>query len=178
MDKEYANAYALIESMTQNHYQWGSERTQSEKTSEEKSSTKSGMYEISNLDRVNAKVDALTQKIENLTIAPVAAVAAVSPNCEIRGMSGYAAPECHLLAGVSPEPVNYAQIIPYSNTYNPGWKNHPNFSCKNNNALYTPGQAPSVPPGYQKAPFAAPDVPRKSNLELMMEKFHSHSNSD
>ncbi|XP_058724611.1 uncharacterized protein LOC131596065 [Vicia villosa] len=171
MDKEYVDAYALIESMAQNHYQWGSERAQSEKNSVEKSSAKSGMYEISSLERVNAKVDALTQKIENLTIAPVAAVAAVSPNCEICRMSGHAAPECQLLAGVSPEPVNYAQGNPYSNTYNPGWKNHPNFSYKNNNALYTPGQAPSVPPGYQKAPFAAPNVPRKSNLEIMMENF-------
>ncbi|XP_058725740.1 uncharacterized protein LOC131597035 [Vicia villosa] len=171
MDKEYADAYALIESMAQNHYQWGSERAQSEKTFGKKSLAKSGMYEISSLDRVNAKVDALTQKIENLTIAPVATVAAVSPNCEICGTSGHAAPECQLLAGVSPEPVNYAQGNPYSNTYNLGWKNHPNFSYKNNNTLYAPGQAPNVPPGYQKAPFASPNIPRKSNLEKMMENF-------
>ncbi|XP_058726309.1 uncharacterized protein LOC131597641 [Vicia villosa] len=171
MDKAYADAYTLIEIMAQNHYQWGSERAPSERTSGEKSSTKSGMYEISSLDRVNAKVDALTQKIENLTVAPIAAVAAVAPNCEICGMSGHAAPECHLLVGVSSEPVNYAQGNPYSNTYNPGWKNHPNFSYKNNNSLYASGQAPSIPPGYQKAPLAAPNVPRKSNLELMMENF-------
>ena len=32
---------------------------------------------------------------------------------------------------------------PYSNTYNPGWHNHPNFSWRNdNNAL--------KPPGFQK----------------------------
>ncbi|XP_058745975.1 uncharacterized protein LOC131618833 [Vicia villosa] len=86
-------------------------------------------------------------------------------------MSEHAAPKCHLLAGVSPEPVNYAQGNPYSNTYNPGWKSHPNFSYKNNNALYAPGQAPSIPLGYQKAPLADPNVPRKSNLELMMENF-------
>ncbi|XP_058741657.1 uncharacterized protein LOC131614045 [Vicia villosa] len=86
-------------------------------------------------------------------------------------MSGHAVPECHLLTGVSPEPVNYAQGNPYSNTYNPGWKNHPNFLYKNNNALYAPGQAPGVPPGYQKEPFAAPNVPRKSNLEVMIENF-------
>ncbi|XP_058732590.1 uncharacterized protein LOC131604121 [Vicia villosa] len=171
MDKAYDDAYALIESMALNHYQWGSERARSEKTFREKSSTKSGIYEISSLDRVNAKVDALTQKIENLTVEPVAVVAIAIPNCEICGMFGHAAPECHLLTVVSPEPVKYAQGNPYSNTYNPGWKNHPNFSYKNNNALYAPGQAPSVPPGYQKAPFAATNVSRKSNLELMMENF-------
>ncbi|XP_058759887.1 uncharacterized protein LOC131633190 [Vicia villosa] len=98
-------------------------------------------------------------------------MAVVSPNCEICGMTGHAAPECLFLAGVSPKPVNYAQGNPYSNTYNPGWKNHPNFSYKNNNALYAPGQAPSVPPGYQKAPFTTPNVPRKSNLKIVMENF-------
>ncbi|XP_058764753.1 uncharacterized protein LOC131638223 [Vicia villosa] len=155
MDKAYADAYALIESMAQNHYQWGSERAQSEKISGEKSSTKSGMYEISSLDRVNAKVDALTQKIENLTISPVAAVVAVSPNWKYAGC-----------LDMLPPSAIFWQEFPLNR-----WKNHPNFSYKNNNALYAPGQAPSVPPGYQKAPFAAPNVPRKSNLELMMENF-------
>lgn len=31
MEKPYADAYALIESMAQNHYQWGSERVAVEK---------------------------------------------------------------------------------------------------------------------------------------------------
>ncbi|XP_058746214.1 uncharacterized protein LOC131619091 [Vicia villosa] len=67
--------------------------------------------------------------------------------------------------------MNYAQGNPYSNTYNPGWKNHSNFSYKNNNMLY----APQTPPGFQKpnqtAPQAAPQAPRKSNLEIIMENF-------
>jgi hypothetical protein len=73
--------------------------------------------------------------------------------------------------------VNYAQGNPYSHTYNSNWKNHPNFSYKNNNALYAPGQAPNqapaIPPGYQKTTPSTPNnnVPRKSNLEIMMENF-------
>ena len=51
--------------MAQNHYQWGTERTMVEKPQ-----TKTGMYEISNLDHVNAKVDALVQKIESLNVSP------------------------------------------------------------------------------------------------------------
>ncbi|KAI5396354.1 hypothetical protein KIW84_062526 [Lathyrus oleraceus] len=127
MDKPYNEAYQLIENMAQNHCQWGGERTPVEK-----SQTKGGMYEISSLDHVHAKVDALVQKLDNLTIPPTATVAAVTPNC---------------------------------------WKNHPNFSYKNNNALYAPGQAPAVPLGYQKSANNAPNMPRKSNLELMMESF-------
>jgi hypothetical protein len=64
MDKPYQEAYQLIENMAQNHYQWGSERA-----AIEKSNTKGGMYEVSGIDHVNAKVDALTQKIESLTLS-------------------------------------------------------------------------------------------------------------
>ena len=61
MDKSYTTAYALIESMAQNHYQWGSERGQVDKGTAEKTLTKGGMYEIRDLDSVHAKVDVLAQ---------------------------------------------------------------------------------------------------------------------
>ncbi|KAI5397458.1 hypothetical protein KIW84_063322 [Lathyrus oleraceus] len=106
MEKPYNEAYQLIENMAQNHCQWGGERTPVEK-----SQTKGGMYEISSLDHVHAKVDVLVQKLDNLTIPPAVTVAAVTPN------------------------------------------------------------SPVVPPGYQKPTTNAPNMPRKSNLELMMESF-------
>ncbi|KAI5438249.1 hypothetical protein KIW84_024119 [Lathyrus oleraceus] len=172
MDKPYADAYQLIESMAQNHYQWGSDRTMVEKPQ-----TKGGMYEISSLDHVNAKVDALAQKIESLNVSPPATVVAVTQNCEVCGIQGHTPTDCQLLTGIQAERVNYAQGNPYSHTYNSNWKNHPNFSYKSNNALYAPGQAPSqapaIPPGYQKPTPSTPNnnVPRKSNLEIMMENF-------
>ncbi|XP_050920308.1 uncharacterized protein LOC127137946 [Lathyrus oleraceus] len=166
MDKPYNEVYQLIESMAQNHYQWGREITFVEKPQ-----PKGDMYELSNLDHVNTKVDALTQKIDNLTITPAATVAAVAPNCEICEAQGHTVPECQLLTGTSIDQVNYAQGNPYSNTYNPSWKNNPNFSYKNNKALYAPNQAPVVPPGYHKAASNTQNAPRKSNLEIMMENF-------
>ena len=45
MDKPYTEANQLIESMAQNHYQWGSERA-----NVEKSQTKGGMVEVNSLD--------------------------------------------------------------------------------------------------------------------------------
>ncbi|XP_010536282.1 PREDICTED: uncharacterized protein LOC104811320 [Tarenaya hassleriana] len=36
------------------------------------------------------------------------------------------------------EDVNYVANNPYSNTYNPGWRNHPNFSYKSNNYQNAP----------------------------------------
>ncbi|XP_050877114.1 uncharacterized protein LOC127080868 [Lathyrus oleraceus] len=123
MDKPYDEAYELIESMAQNHFQWGGERV-----TVEKPTPKGGMYEVNGIDRVNAKVDALTQKIESLAITPAATVTAVTPNYELCGTPEHTNVDCQLLAGIPTGKVNYAQGNPYSNTYNPGWRNHPNFS--------------------------------------------------
>ena len=107
MDKPYHDAYQLIQIMTQNHYQWGSDRTIMEK-----SQTKGGVYEVSSLDQINAKVEALTKKIENLTTTPAATVAAVAPTCDLCGVHVHVAPECPLLTRVPADQVNYAQGNP------------------------------------------------------------------
>ncbi|CAJ2663009.1 unnamed protein product [Trifolium pratense] len=160
MDKPYNQAYQLIESMAQNHYQWGNERT-----SVEKPQAKGGMYEVNELDLVKAKLEALTQKMESMTTTPAATVAATISNCELCGIQGHTIAECQLLTEVPPDQVNYTQ----GNPYNQGPRNHPYLSYKSNNALYAPGQAPTPsPPGFQKP---AQNAPRKSNLELMMENF-------
>lgn len=36
---------------------------------------------------------------------------------------------------------------PYNNTYNPGWQNHLNFSC-NNNQNHLKRQTPPIPPSF------------------------------
>ncbi|CAJ2651912.1 uncharacterized protein LOC123905413 [Trifolium pratense] len=160
MDKPYNQAYQLIESMAQNHYQWGNERT-----SVEKPQTKGGMYEVNELDLVKAKFEALTQKMESMTTTPAATVAATITNCELCGIQGHTIAECQLLMEVPPDQVNYTQ----GNPYNQGSRNHPYLSYKSNNALYAPAQAPAqAPPGFQNTTYPAP---RKSNLELLMENF-------
>lgn len=166
MDKPYDEAYELIENMAQNHFQWGGERAAAKK-----STPKSGMYEVNGIDRVNAKVDALTQKIESLTITPAAIVVAITPNSELCGTPGHTNVYCQLLVGIPTDQINYAQGNPYSNTYNSGWRNYSNFSYKSNNALFPPNPTPAIPPGYQKGAPVAPQTPRKSNLEIMMENF-------
>jgi hypothetical protein len=129
------------------------------------------MYEVNSIDRINAKIDALTQKIKSLIITPAAIEAAVTPSCELCGTPGHTNADCQLLAGIPTNQVNYTQGNPYSNTYNPGWRNHPNFSYKNNNALFPSNLTPAIPPSYRNGAPVAPQAPRKSNLEIMMENF-------
>ncbi|PKI75969.1 hypothetical protein CRG98_003627 [Punica granatum] len=47
---------------------------------------------------------------------------------------------------------------PYSNTYNPGWRNHPNFSWRNENNALKP------PPGFQKQGPARNAPPQQRSL--------------
>ncbi|GAU39887.1 hypothetical protein TSUD_397240 [Trifolium subterraneum] len=143
MDKDFNGAHQLIDNMAQNHYQWGSERTLVEK-----SQTKGDMHEISNLDHVYAQT------------------------CELSGAQGHTITECQVLTGISSDQANHTQGNPYSNNYNQGVNNHPYHSYNNNNASYAHGQTPSsAPPGYQNTAYPAPNAPRKSNLEIMMENF-------
>lgn len=103
MNKPYDEAYELIENMAQNHFQWGGESDVVEKPI-----LKSGMYEVNGIGCVNAKVDALTQKIESLVITPTPTVAAITPNCELCGTLRHTNVDCQLLAGVPTDQVNYA----------------------------------------------------------------------
>ena len=43
------------------------------------------------------------------------------------------------------------QNNPYSTTYNPGWRNHPNFSYKNQNTLIPPTNGSQAPPQEKKS---------------------------
>ncbi|XP_048228978.1 uncharacterized protein LOC125369805 [Ricinus communis] len=68
------------------------------------------------------------------------------------------------------------QNNPYSSTYNPGWRNHSNFSWRNNNAQGPPGfqRLHQQPPQQQQQARPSelpPPAEKKSNLEELMMKF-------
>ena len=61
---------------------------------------------------------------------------------------------------------------PYSNTYNSGWRNHPNFSWSNQEGGQIANQGfKQPPPGFQQMNTFHQQRENKSNLESMMEKF-------
>ncbi|XP_021754434.1 uncharacterized protein LOC110719750 [Chenopodium quinoa] len=108
--------------------------------------------------------------------------------------SGHIAPDCpQNMSEMSIEQVNalYSSnpknpYDPYSNSYNEGWKHHPNFSYKNTQAQQNPPPSPrpnnyNSPPGFQQRPPMNQQptqlLPQKSSLELMMESFITTTNS-
>ncbi|XP_058768516.1 uncharacterized protein LOC131642256 [Vicia villosa] len=114
MNKPYPDACALIEDMAQNHAQWGIERA-----TVEKKESHGGKHEISCMDMMNAKMNALALKVENMSQNPTT-VAAIQSECKLCGTQGHQTIDCNLLNDSGSDQVNYTQGNPFSNTYNPG----------------------------------------------------------
>lgn len=96
------------------------------------------------MDMMKAKMDVLALKVEHMSINPTVVVAV---DYEICGTKGHLAPECNLLTESNSDQVNYTQGNPFSNTYNPKWRNHPNLSYKNNNLIQS--STPQRPSSFQ-----------------------------
>ena len=166
MRKTPIDAYALLEKMASNNYQWHGERNQPRKVV--------GVYEVDGLNLVNAKLDSLTRKVEKLNFGGQQSQVF---SCEICG-AGHATLECQS-AGVYPQDSSIEQLNalnnyngrpqgnPYSNTYNPGWRNHPNFSWSNQGGQQASnpqqGYKPQIPPGFKQRNMA-PNLHRNLTL--------------
>jgi len=129
MYKNYTEAYALIEDMAQNHYQWTNERAI---TASSPSKKEAGMYEVSNIDHLAAKVNALNQKIEKMNVSAVTP-APISPPCEVCGVFGHIGVDCQLGSAIDGvEQMNYVQ-------YTQGMRQNNFFLQKPSKFLWTNG---------------------------------------
>ncbi|XP_062109428.1 uncharacterized protein LOC133820410 [Humulus lupulus] len=164
MRKSANEAYDLLEEMAMNNQQWPSERSSSRKVA--------GMYEVDAISKLTAQVEALTKQLQgNIITTPVQQVQTL---CEICGGS-HAYEQCQY-ADVNNMPMEQAQAIgnfprqsnnnPYSNSFNQGWRNHPNFSWKNDQQGQTsvqPSQQPfqQPPPGFYQPPMQRQQNPMR-----------------
>ncbi|MED6150414.1 hypothetical protein PIB30_072038 [Stylosanthes scabra] len=112
------------------------------------------------------QISTMTKKLEKLEVAAVSPFGTTSLPCGLCG-GPYNSQTCSFIMDDQPsaEQPRPPQNDPYSNTYNSGWKNHPNFSwggnqgqrsnnnIQNNNRLYQP------PFQRQQQPFQQPPPP-------------------
>ncbi|XP_021818812.1 uncharacterized protein LOC110760797 [Prunus avium] len=132
---------------------------------------RAGIYEIgsSNAFASKEQVDAITSKLDALLAmngrAPTQEI------CSICAVPGHATISC-------PHGVDFPEFLqeqanmvntyrrpgndPFSNTYNPGWQRHPNFSWSNN-------QNVQKPPGFQPQE-------KKNNLEDIIAQLATNTN--
>ncbi|KAG8496918.1 hypothetical protein CXB51_008149 [Gossypium anomalum] len=151
-NKTPKEAYEFIEEMSLNNYQWQVMRTKPTKTA--------GVYNIDSVTILSNQVELLNKKIDGLVgstqVHPIM-------RCDSSGGSAHTEYQ-PFNPTTEEEQVNYmgnitfrSQNNPYSNAYNAGWRNHPNFS------LGGQGNKRSQNPlGFQQPPC---QQEKKSNLE-------------
>ena len=138
MSKSIEEAYDLLKKMATNNYQWSNERGMPKRSP--------GMYELDGINMLNAKVDSLVKMFGDLRTANVISKPVLSCDwCAGAHMSS----DCQQVEQAQfVSNLNKQQNNPYSNNYNPGWRNHPNFRWRDqSNQGNIP--RPINPPGFQ-----------------------------
>ncbi|XP_015387814.1 uncharacterized protein LOC107177842 [Citrus sinensis] len=130
LSKSYNEAYEILERIVNNNYQWPSTRQAAARETV-------GVHNVDALTTLSAQVTSLTRMVKAMTTAP----ATVN---QISDMSCIYCGEGHLFDNCpgNPASVNYMgsfnkqnQDNPYSNTYNPRWRQHLNFSWSYQNQI-------------------------------------------
>ena len=123
-----ASTNGALLSKSYNNYQWPSTRKAAARGTE-------GVHNVDALTALLAQVTSLTKMVKAMTTAPATVNQIYDVSCVYCG-------EGHLFDNCpsNPASVNYMgsfnrqnQSNPYLNTYNPGWKEHLNFSCSYQN---------------------------------------------
>ena len=170
MLKNEHEAWQLFETLSENslHHMSAARRDPPPGPVEPK---RGGMYEVGRAVDIYSKVDELSQKLDQLLQAgnnsssshpthEVCIICSSSTHTLGDCPSAYQFPELlqeqahQAQTRMAPRPGN----DPYSNTYNPGWRNHPNFSWKPQ-----PGINFSVRPNNQETKFQSMQFPQYQN---------------
>ncbi|KAH9792219.1 hypothetical protein KPL71_004032 [Citrus sinensis] len=148
LSKSYNEAYEILERIANNNYQWPSARQPATRGS-------AGVHNIDAITALSAQVTSLTNMVKAITAAPATVKQVTERSCVYCGKEH----DFDNCPG-NPASVNYVgnfnrqpQNNPYSNTYNPGWKQHPNFSwnSQNRNAPALNGLSRNTqPPGFHQ----------------------------
>jgi hypothetical protein len=137
MEKSNEEAMELFKTLSEHSQQFSSRGRQGVKSK--------GMYEVNTNSKVKNQMDVLQKTLNMLVntmttqnISPVQQFAQLQV-CAICSHSDHTIETYPLYLFADQEQANYMgqnnyppKNNPYSNTYNPGWRNHPNFSWNNN----------------------------------------------
>ncbi|KAL0420840.1 UNVERIFIED_CONTAM: hypothetical protein Slati_3106900 [Sesamum latifolium] len=165
MKKLLSEAFNIIDEITTNLYSYGQEKTDKRAAD---------IHSIDAVSALSAQMTALTQTVNNLGAAMWNGTP-IGP-CGTCGQMGNWSQDCKVGNQFSiHEDANFvshdgrSNFNPYSNTHNPGWRSHPNFSWRNNQQ-----QGPARPPQPRQPPPQEP----KNNLEDMFFKFIAATDTD
>ncbi|XP_040375186.1 uncharacterized protein LOC121052996 [Rosa chinensis] len=178
MNKTGRQAYDLIEDLADNNRQFHAR---------DKRARGRGVYELDTKNGMQNQMVALERKLDMLVNVMSNGSKASPQVCSICSYSDHTTDRCPM-STLSEEQVNFVgqprhKYDPYSNTYNPGWKDHPNFRWNNNDNVVRSTQGVyNTPPGFQ-APRqqahqqAPPQQASSKSLEDMLKEMALHTST-
>ncbi|KAF7841729.1 uncharacterized protein G2W53_004027 [Senna tora] len=138
LDKNPDEAWDLFEHLSENSQQ---RATSSCIGTSREVANKGGIYEVSNNHDLSNQVASLSKKFDQLMNKLPVNFSNSQDVCVICASPKHCATDCPSASSYPEymeEHVNatqgFKQDNPYSNTYNPGWRNHPNFSWRQQNS--------------------------------------------
>ncbi|PIN17626.1 DNA-directed DNA polymerase [Handroanthus impetiginosus] len=152
-----AECHNLLNNLAANQYEKKSERATPSKAAR--------VIEVDQVTALNAKIDFLMQSMKNFGVNQVQHTPVTCEDCG----ESHPSEQC-------PHSVEFIQFVsnfrkpqnnPYSNTYNPGWRQHPNFSWNNNQGQ---GSAPRFQQSGQQQ-VQRPMQEKKPSLEETLIQF-------
>ncbi|CAL8993247.1 unnamed protein product, partial [Prunus brigantina] len=129
MNKTADEAFTLFESLSANSQQWSHNKGRG-------APMKAVVSEVSTNNEIAAKLDVMCSLLQQAVTGPLGS------KVEVQDQS-FAE---HMLEQANALQARNPNNDPYSNTYNPGWRNHPNFKWSNNSNVQ---QSQGPPPGFQ-----------------------------
>ena len=135
ISKTPEDALELFKEMANTQSLWSSERNIPKR---------GGAIEVDSLIMLNAKLDALTKRMDKMSVN---AISNLFVSCELC-QGGHLTIECQMMQGLLMENMNYVNNFKgkhnqvHENTYNLSGRNHPNFSWRNQGNNQWRPQAP------------------------------------
>ncbi|XP_035545115.1 uncharacterized protein LOC118348198 [Juglans regia] len=171
-DKEPEEAFEYFDYLAENAQSWDTADVHDRSRQIESGH---GKYTLKEDDDLRAKLTLLSRKMEAMELKKVNEVHAVHKNLEKCGICedhGHATNECPTIPAFKEVLLDQSNAVnmiqkpysgPYSNSYNPGWRNHPNFGWRNDQQL-----APAaLAPGPSQLAIQAPPMQKKGLEETM-----------
>ncbi|XP_062166979.1 uncharacterized protein LOC133873272 [Alnus glutinosa] len=207
MLKSEDDAWILFENLAENSLHHSSSGRRAPASKNQRSET---IFGVSHSLDVTTKVDALSRKLDQIMAAGFAptTVSHIPPPqevCSFCSNPSHQAKDCSVLGQFSEVPHEQVNAAisrpvndPYSHSYNPGWRNHPNFSWRapgnQGPTIGVHNQAHPLPPNqsynpnYRLHQYQSAAPPRNSafedkvltalgNLEANTQLLNSHSQS-
>jgi len=145
-NKDLDEAMEYLDLLAENAQNWDTTGTYEALGKTQPHTSSGGMYNFRKDHDLPAKFASLARKVEALEFKKSGQLKSVQDIvCQICEMNEHATNDCPILPSFEERLHKQAHALnifqrpnhnPYSQTYNPGWRNHPNFSWKsgNNNA--------------------------------------------